>query len=573
MKPPVRPLPLWLKWVYRVSGGLLVACSLVVLAFSLLALKILAGSKAGMLARSGMPLAEVLGRAVGAFLLLWLGIWLLRRSWGAPAPPVGIRAPELTEPGPAGVTPSRASRRPVAQHWHSCHVLAVRADARELWEFSTGSGGATITGRHRLALTQPLPSKTITKDWRALWQSKLNVAWLPTDQVFLRVVHLPKTEPSELQAMLELQIEKLSPLPANQIVWSFELLPQGAGETQTVIVIIAERTPVEEFLGNLEKDGYLADRLELPLLHQLADLDPEEGTTWVFVSPQDTKTLCLVAWWYGGQLKDVNLVQVPHEARGPALLIDHLTKVAWAGEIEGWLNAPPAWHLVADGPTLDVWEPALRAWTGDRLTSHPAPSAEAAATLCVRRTTSNTSRANLLPDDYRARYHQQFVDRLWMRGLGAVVVLYLVFVLAYLGWVQYLGHRRDMVQRQVSQLSYAYTNALQLKERVRVFQEQAQLKFAGLDCWRLTCELLPADLTLTRFNFQGGRDLFLEGTVPSSSQTNVIQFNDELRKVAISNTPLFVVKDKDPPRNITQQANSQTCRWDFRIDLNAAASE
>jgi hypothetical protein len=460
-----------------------------------------------------------------------------------------------------------------APRWHSCNVLAVGADARQLWEFFTGNGQASRGSHHRLPLTQPLPAATITKDWRALWRGKLNIAWLPTEQVFLRVVHLPTQDPAELQAMLELQIEKLSPLPANQIVWSFEPLPRRTGETQTVIVILAERAPVEEFLGALEKDGYLADRLELPLLHQLAALEPEDDTTWIFVSPSDTKTLGLVAWWYGGQLQDINLVQVPSEARGPALLIDHLTKVAWAGEIEGWLGARPAWRLVADDAALAVWEPALRSWTGDALRTHPAPSAEATATLCAQRAASGQSYANLLPADYARRYHQQFVDRLWMRGLAAVMLIYLAGVLAYFGWLSYLGNRREAVQRQVAELSLVYTNALQLKERVRVFQEQAQLKYAALDCWRVTCELLPADLTLTRFNFQGGKDLFLEGSVPFSSQTNVIQFNDELRRVAISNSPLFVVKDKDPPRNITQQPNSPNCRWDFRIDLNASTLE
>jgi len=457
--------------------------------------------------------------------------------------------------------------------WHSCNVLDVGADARQLWEFSTGNGGATLSSQRRLTLADPLPAATVRKDWRVLWRPKLNIAWLPTEQVFLRVVHLPKTEPSELQAMLELQIEKLSPLPANQIVWSFELLPPGAGETQTVIVILAERAPVEEFLGTLEKDGYLADRLELPLLHQLAALEPEDDTTWILVSSQDAKTLCLVAWWYGGQLKDVNLIQVPREARGAALLIDHLTKVAWAGEIEGWLSAHPAWHLVADAATIEVWEPALRPWTGNDLRTHLAPSADAVATLCAERTTGHRSHANLLPADYSTRYRQQFVDRLWMRGLAAVVVVYLAGVLAYFGWLQYLRHRREGVQQEVARLSQAYTNALQLKEQVRVFQEQALLKFAALDCWRVTCELLPADLTLTRFNFQGGKDLFLEGSVPFTTQTNVILFNDELRKMALNGIPLFIVKDKDPPRNITQQPNAQECRWDFRIDLNASALE
>ena len=36
-----------------------------------------------------------------------------------------------------------------------------------------------------------------------------------------------------------------------------------------------------------------------------------------------------------------------------------------------------------------------------------------------------------MPAEYSTRYHQRFVDRLWMRRLGAVVLLYVIGVLVY----------------------------------------------------------------------------------------------------------------------------------------------
>jgi len=41
------------------------------------------------------------------------------------------------------------------------------------------------------------------------------------------------------------------------------------GNLQTVIVIMMSRELVEKFLGSLEGQGYLADRLELPILDEL----------------------------------------------------------------------------------------------------------------------------------------------------------------------------------------------------------------------------------------------------------------------------------------------------------------
>src|SRR5437667_4787511 len=158
--------------------------------------------------------------------------------------------------------------------WHSCNILQAAGDTRNLWQFS--AGGKIALQREVANLpTEPLPAKIIAKDWQTLFQPKLNVAWLPADKVFLRVVQIPKSDLAETQSMLELQLEKLSPLPVAQIVWGFELLNPTAtdamatleaGEMQTVIVIIVARAYVEEFLGQLESQDYLADRLELPLL-------------------------------------------------------------------------------------------------------------------------------------------------------------------------------------------------------------------------------------------------------------------------------------------------------------------
>src|SRR5438132_3204596 len=158
--------------------------------------------------------------------------------------------------------------------WHSCNILHSAHDVRNLWQFSAGSNIALQ--RQIAALpTEPLPPKVVAKYWQTLFQPKLNVAWLPADKVFLRVVQIPKSDPAEMQAMLELQLEKLSPLPVAQVVWGFELLPPAPvadtmttleGEMQTAIVIIVARAQVEEFLGQLETQEYLADRLELPLL-------------------------------------------------------------------------------------------------------------------------------------------------------------------------------------------------------------------------------------------------------------------------------------------------------------------
>src|SRR5438874_1614634 len=154
--------------------------------------------------------------------------------------------------------------------WHSCNILETASNTRYLWQFSAGGGGkVTLQRQEARTASEPLPEKLVAKDWQTLFQPRLNVAWIPAEHVFLRVVQLPKADLAETRSMVELQLEKLSPLPVAQIVWGFELLAHPGAEMQTAVVIIIGRSRVEEFLGQLEGHGYLADRLELPFLDQL----------------------------------------------------------------------------------------------------------------------------------------------------------------------------------------------------------------------------------------------------------------------------------------------------------------
>ncbi len=564
MTQPPQPNPAWRKWTLRALGVLCLAGALGLLALVGLAVWPLLHKPAPPVSTKILlnRLSGQAGEFAGGVALLFCGVWLFQRARARRAP---------ARPGDQPSRQTRGSRAHSAKRWSWCNVLEVGAEHRRLWQFAAATSAPALRGDRRFALTESLPSAAISRDWRSLWQRKLNIAWLPPDQVFLRVVHLPRSDPDELPAMLELQLEKLSPLPVNQIVWSFELLPALAAEFQTILVIIAERTGVEEFLGALEHERYLADRLELPLVHQLVTNLPDAEGTWLYLSPQETKTICLAAWWYGGRLADVNLIQLPNDGTGPGMLTAHLTKIAWGGEIEGWLTTTPVWNLVADESAVEAWETALRPWAGEALRVQPAPTREGLAQLSAGRAAERTSRANLLPPEFTTRYRQAFIDQLWMRGLGAAVVLYVLGVLGYLGWLQVLDYQKNNLQREVVQLSGTYTNALRLKERVKVFQEQANLKSLALDCLRVTSELLPAELTLLQFNFTGDKDLYLQGNVPSSNQIQVTEFNTELRKVVVDNEPLFA-RDKVQPPKFTSPGgpNTQISRWDFSAGLNLA---
>jgi hypothetical protein len=60
---------------------------------------------------------------------------------------------------------------------------------------------------------------------------------------------------------------------------------------------------------------------------------------------------------------------------------------------------------------------------------------------------------NLLPPEFAKRYRQQFVDGLWMRGVFAVLSLYIVGVLIYFGALYALKLKFNHVKTNLASIS------------------------------------------------------------------------------------------------------------------------
>jgi hypothetical protein len=447
-------------------------------------------------------------------------------------------------------------------------VLQADGAHYRLWRFGLSSAQATLQTELD---AEALARASFTRTWRHFFQPHLNLAWLPAQRVFLRIVRLPPGDPEELPAMLELQLEKISPLPVNQAVWSFQVLNDEAGLERTVVVLLAARQSVDEFLDRLEAARFTPDRLEVPILHQVSADPAATHTTRLYLQAENDQMIGLAAWWQEARLESLNLIRVPNRTEGATLLVDHLKRLAWAGEVQGWLQKSPSWELVIHPDESPCWETALRTWSHNRCSIRHAPSPRDLAHLAANRTARRLTSANLVPPDRTARYQQQFVDRLWMRGLALLLGLYMLAVLAYAGSTQYYAYKAEQATQRVRSLAPAYTNAVILRERLRIVQEQASLKYAALDCLMAVSERLPHALTLEVFNFQGGNRLLIAGTVSADDQASVTEFNADLRKAIIAGRPLFEEDGVEAPRFSPRGRGDY--RWDFTAKLNASWQE
>ncbi len=458
--------------------------------------------------------------------------------------------------------------------WHSCNVLLPGSQIRQLWQFNAGGNKFNLLKSESKLPSEPLNENLVGKDWHSLFQPRLNIAWLSAEKVFLRVLQLPKADAAETQSMIDLQLEKISPVAVNQVVWSYEVFPyatrgdasdhlnpHAAGEQQTVVVIMVARHHVEEFLGQLETQGYLADKLELPLLDELRATKAQVNGAWVFPGIGGNEAICMVAWWFDGVLQNLTLLNLPPGEPRVAAFREQLAQTTWAGEMEGWLTSEPRYHLVADEATARVWMPLFD--PNLPLEAVPPPAPELLASLTARRVATTASTTNLLPPEYAKRYKQQFVDRLWMRSLGAVLLLYIFGVVIYIGFVQFASFRFDSVQTEASALGVTYTNTLQLKEKLRVLQDTLELQYAALESYKAVADVMPPELTLDSMNFDRGTKVTYFGTAGVDDRSKVFEFNEALLKIMVNGQPLF---SKVNIGRVDSKPGSQLS-WNLSCDL------
>jgi hypothetical protein len=391
--------------------------------------------------------------------------------------------------------------------WSSCNLLESATEGSRLCQFSVSSKKVKLSGDLRVAEGDDPPAKAVGKDWSDLLRRKLNIATLPPEKVFLRVVELPECEPDELLPMVEFQIEDLSPLPMAQTVWSAEAVPGSTGTegNQTVLVMIAERGVVEGRLDELEAVNYLADRVEVPLLRELVPGEPREDGAHIQLVQGADSVLALVSWWFAGRLRDVNSFNLPDTAASRDALVEKINSIALAGEVAGWMPDEPACHLAKRGDVAADWNTALAKCFG-RIREVEPMSEVALATAAVEFTTRTTA-PGLMLEDYSARNRQRFLDGLWMQGIKGAVALMLMGLLGFYVYGSMLQSTLEDKNNLVTVQTNLFTKALSLKAKVETLEKQKALKYAALEAWYKVSTGLPGELKFTELAFASGRTL------------------------------------------------------------------
>jgi len=125
------------------------------------------------------------------------------------------------------------------------------------------------------------------------------------------------------------------------------------------------------------------------------------------------------------------------------------------------------------------------------------------------------------------------------------------------------------LDQSIAEITPQYTNAIRLRERVAVLQDQVNLKFAALECWKAACILMPAELTLTGLQLNQGQTLALNGTAKATDEDQIFVYTEALSKYQDGTNGHRLFKSVNTPSTREGMVGGQKEKnWSFSCELN-----
>ena len=334
--------------------------------------------------------------------------------------------------------------------------------------------------------------------------------------VFCTTLQLPATDPAELRQMLELQIDHLTPLPLEEVVYSFEPLAVTDGQTR-VLVAIAPKSALDERIEAIESAGLPPEIVTVDVLAVFRSMlqqdrlpRDEKLNALVLLSPSAANVVVHSA---GAPLavRSIRSTAGPWESsEAQTVLWGELHRTMLGAGVEHGRSEIGRLLVLAETDQLrPVAESMARESNGQA--GFLDGDAGAALTLCREVALAPSSRLNLLPAEWILRRQAAKTRRNLIQGAiaaGGVYVLALVIFLAMLAARQ---TRLRGLESQIKRLQPDAAAVKQLRGEVTEMERQLDESTTALEVLRDVSVRLPENVKMTNFDYHRNQTVALRG--------------------------------------------------------------
>jgi hypothetical protein len=360
---------------------------------------------------------------------------------------------------------------------------------------------------------------------------------LPSDRVLMRVEEFPTHEPDELAGMVELQVDKFSPFPVEQMQVSYEQLTRTGASTRVLIVAV-QRDLVEEVGTALRAVGLTPHRIDLRVLGWWRllndrDLIRHGGREAVLILDQDASLLIMHREGVPELFRALEASAEAEDGDFGELIAEELEYALTALEAQWGGDAAPSfsvWHAgpVAAGLTERLTElaegtpPAMH-----DLESLP-PVSEG---LALRAVDDTPGLANLAPPEWAATEQAALTRRRLLVATGLLLLVWVGVVAAFR--IALSGHRSELASRRayLASLELPGAKVRETRDKAQFLERYTNREYSGLEALRAVSLAMPEGVDLSNFDYAKGANVSLRGSGISTAP--ILQFNQALQDLTI----------------------------------------
>jgi Tfp pilus assembly protein PilN len=369
------------------------------------------------------------------------------------------------------------------------------------------------------------------KRWAAHHRGEISFG-LPAERVLLRVTDLPTADLSEMQAMVELQVDKFSPFPAEQMALSFEVLAQR-GTASRVLIAAVQRDLVNAVGEAFRAAGVWPERLDVDILGWWAALKergelPAEGL-YVALRVDASGAALIVA--------DRGVPVVVRALGGVSGLSEEEYGAELADEVGYSLASVEAEFGIAGGVQVAVWrEGSVAPPRMDGLK----PSGEDSSDVLVARLSEVCGGAevhsrslrdlppcseglakraaekdarliNLVPAAWRAEEQRYSLRKSLLIATAAFLAVWLLGLAVFALRKSMTAREYSSLKTMVAALEAPAAEVQDLSRKIRSFEQYADRSRSALEALREVSMLLPQGVELTSFSYRKGGAVNVRG--------------------------------------------------------------
>ncbi len=337
---------------------------------------------------------------------------------------------------------------------------------------------------------------------------------LPSDQVLLRMLDLPTTDPAEIEGMVGLQIDKLSPFPVENMVVAHDVISRK--ESGVTVAGIAVRRDIVNHASELLKAASIVPtRVDVnslvwwKLIRASGSLLDEgrqvfiifRGPSSEFVVVRDGEPLLFRAFVRQAGQDDASFMAEICEELGYTLMSLELEHGAFHDfSVSLWYSG------ILDEEVLSK----PRQLGGGNLESNSLDTlpglAEGAASRCMDEEAIDLTPADLIHERGRRAFRKTLFRTL--AGVGAVWLLSLGVLF---GGVAVQKARLRSVQGSIAEINDAAMGVRELRRKVRTISLYTDRSRSALECLREVSIKQPSGVDLTTFHYKKADTLTIGG--------------------------------------------------------------